>query len=163
MDQNEQIITWLRDAHAMEQSLTSVLERHIVAARDLPEVRKRLEEHLEETRGHAERVEECLESLGASPSTLKSMAGGFMGAMQGMSTGVFQDEIVKNALADYAMEHFEMACYSSLIAAAEDAGLTEISRTCSAILREEAQMGNWLEEQIPELTRIFTHRSAAAK
>lgn len=147
----------------MEQSLASVLEMHIQAARDLPAVRERLAQHLDETEAHAERVQKCLHALGAQPSAAKSMAGGFMGAMQGASTALFEDQLVKNALADYAMEHFEMACYSSLIAACEDAGLTDIARTCSEILREEAAMADWLEEQIPELTRLHLLRMSAAQ
>ncbi len=82
------------------------------------------------------------------------MAGGAMGMMQGMSTGMFRDELVKNAIADYAMEHFEMACYSALASAAEDAGLTELAQTCREIFGEEAEMADWLEEHIPEVTRL---------
>lgn len=162
MDQNEQLITWLRDAHAMEHSLVNVLERHAQAARDLPAVREQLERHLHRTREHAGLVEKCLRGLGATPSKVKSIAGDFMGALQGLSTAVFQDELIKNALADYAAEHFEMGCYSSIIAAAEEAGHMEIARTCGEILRDEVEMANWLEEQIPELTRQHLQRAAAA-
>ncbi len=154
MPHRDQIIVWLSDAHAMEQSLTNVLQQHIKDARELPELRERLELHLEETRRHAERVRSCLETLGSSPSTMKSMAGGAMGVMQGMSTAMFRDELVKNAIADYAMEHFEMACYSALASAAEDAGLGEIAQTCREIFGEEAEMADWLEEHIPEVTRL---------
>ena len=163
MPLREQIIGWLADAHAMEQSLTNVLQQHAKEARDLPELRERLELHLEETRRHSERVRSCLETLGSSPSTMKSVAAGVMGAMQGMSTRIFRDEIVKNAIGDYAMEHFEMACYSALASAAEDAGLTEIAQTCREIFGEEAEMADWLEEQIPELTRMHLHSAASAQ
>lgn len=163
MPQKDQIAAWLSDAHAMEQSLTSVLQQHIKDARDLPELRERIELHLEETRRHAERVRSCLEQLGSSPSTMKSAAGGFMGMLQGMSTSLFRDEIVKNAIGDYAMEHFEMACYSALASAAEDAGLTDIAQTCREIFGEEAEMADWLEEQIPELTRMHLHSAGAPR
>lgn len=161
MNEKQQLAAWLRDAHAMEQSLEQVLLRHAAAARDLPPVQERLEEHLAETQRHRDQVAVCLAVLGEKPSAVKTAAGGFMGAMQGMSTGVFQDELIKNALADYAMEHFEIACYSSLIAAAEDAGLDEIADICSEILREEVAMADWLEHQIPALTRMFLHPSTA--
>jgi ferritin-like metal-binding protein YciE len=157
MPHREQIIAWLSDAHAMEQSLARVLQQHVKDAQDQPEIRERLELHYEETRRHAERVRECLESLGSSPSTMKSLAGSAVGFVQGVSTGMFRDEIVKNAIADYAMEHFEMACYSAIAAAAEDAGLTEIAQTCRDIFGEEAEMADWLEEQIPEITRLHLH------
>ena len=86
-----------------------------------------------------------------------------MGAMEGMSTSVFRDELVKNAIGDYAMEHFEMACYSALASAADDAGFTEIAQTCREIFGEEAEMADWLEEQIPELTRLHLHSAAASR
>jgi ferritin-like metal-binding protein YciE len=159
---HEQIITWLRDAHAMETSLDQVLIRHIAAAADHPDVQARLEQHRAETRQHAEQVAEALQELGASVSAVKSTAASFMGAMEGMSTAVFRDELVKNALADYAVEHFEIGCYSALVAAAEDAGLDELARTCSGILRSEVEMANWLEDQIPALTRAFLHESLRA-
>jgi ferritin-like metal-binding protein YciE len=159
---HEQIITWLRDAHAMETSLDQVLARHIAAAADHPDVQARLELHREETRQHARRVAGALDALGADVSTVKSAAAGFMGAMEGMATGAFRDEIIKNALADYAVEHFEIGCYSALVAAAEEAGLEEIARTCSGILRSEVEMANWLEDQIPALTRSFLEESLRA-
>jgi ferritin-like metal-binding protein YciE len=83
-----------------------------------------------------------------------------MGAMQGMSTVMFADKVLKNALSEYAMEHFEIGCYSSLIAAAEQSGHTDIARTCSQILREETELVQWLEDQIPELTRAFLRSPA---
>jgi ferritin-like metal-binding protein YciE len=161
MEASEQLTAWLRDAHAMESSLEQVLARHIAAAREHPELCAGLERHLDQTREQRESVARCLEILGTTPSGVKAMAGGFMGAMQGMSTGVFQDELIKNALADYAMEHFEIGCYSSLIAAAEDAGHDTIARICADIMREEVEMAGWLEDQIPQLTRLHLHPSAA--
>lgn len=138
----------------MEQSLESVLQRHIADAQELPAIRERLKDHLEETRGHAARMRECLASLGEQPSVLKSTAGAVFGMVQGMSTTPFADEVVKNALADHAMEHFEIACYSSLLAAAEDAGLTEVAAAARDILAEEEAMAEWLRAQIPQLTRL---------
>jgi ferritin-like metal-binding protein YciE len=163
MQSREQILAWLTDAYAMEQSLTQVLQQHIRDAADWPEMRERLERHLEETRGHAERVRGALESLGSVPSTMKAAAGSLMGMLEGMSTGVFRDERVKNAIADYTMEHFEMACYSSLAAAAEDAGYAEVAQTCREIFGEEAEMADWLEEQIPEVTRQHLHEGAGTR
>jgi ferritin-like metal-binding protein YciE len=161
MDSHQQIITWLRDAHAMELSMENVLQRHIEDAQDAPVMRERLEQHLEETRGHADRVRRCLDALGGQTSTVKSMAASWIGVMQGMSTGMFQDELVKNALADYAMEHFEIACYTALLTAAEDANLDEVVDAVGDILAEEEAMSEWLREQIPDVTRMYLERSGA--
>ena len=160
MDSNEQLIIWLRDAHAMERSNAGVLERHRADADQLPHVRDQLEKHLIETRDHARRLEGCLELLNATASTTKDVAANVVGLMQGMGTGLFRDGLVKNALAEYAMEHFEIACYSSLIAAAEAAGQVDIAHTCSDILREEVAMANWLEDEIPKITVAYLELAA---
>lgn len=163
MPQKQQIVAWLKDAHALEQNLARVLEQHIKDARDLPELRQRLEQHLDETKIHGERIASCLDALGEAPSLVKTAMGGAVGLLEGMSTGVFRDELVKNAIAEYAMEHLEMASYSSLATAAEDSGLTDIARTCREIYGEEAEMADWLEEHIPELTRSHLAQDAASK
>ena len=144
----------------MEQSLESVLQQQIRDASDVPDIRARLQQHLTETRGHAEKVAGCLKQLGEAPSALKSIAGGLIGMVQGASTAMFRDEILKSIIADYAMEHFEIACYRSLRAAANEAGLPEVAEVCEGILAEETAMAEWLEEQLPDMTRAHLHTLA---
>lgn len=160
MTPREQLITWLNSAYAMERNLIRVLENHAKDARDYPDVRERDEQHLDETRGHAKAVERCLQLLDEKPSTVKTAVGDMMGVIQGAASGMYRDEIVKNFLSDYAMEHFEIACYRSLIAAADDLGETEISQICRGILVEEEEMAAWLEERIPEVTRLTLQQMA---
>ncbi|MBI2511447.1 MAG: DUF892 family protein [Opitutae bacterium] len=155
---HEQIIAWLHDAHAMERNVEHVLGWHLKEAQNYPAVREQLEKHLAETREHARRIGAALEALGAHASVAKDLAAGAFGALQGMSTGIFRDEPVKNALAEYAMEHLEIATYSALIAAAEGAGFVDLSHTCSDILREETAMALWLEDRIPQITREYLER-----
>jgi ferritin-like metal-binding protein YciE len=162
MSSKEQLVTWLNSAYSTEQALAQVLENHARDARDHPAMRQRLEQHLEETRGHAERVADCLAVLGEKPSKTKSAMGNLMGWVQGASTGMFRDEIMKNCLADYASEHFEIACYRSLIVAAEEEGQPEIARLSREILQDEIAMATWLEEQIPEVTRMMLQQAAHA-
>lgn len=158
----EQLVTWLNSAYSMEKSLVQVLENHAKDAEDLPEVRQRDEQHIQETRRHADLVEQCLGILGEKPSTMKSAMGNLMGKVQGASSGMHRDELVKNFLSDYAAEHFEIACYRSLIAAAEELGQPEIARICTEILRDEERMAAWLEERIPEVTRMHLQQTAVA-
>lgn len=162
MSQKEQLITWLNSAYSMEKNLVQVLENHAKDAHDHPEMRQRIEQHLEETRRHAERVKECLAALDEKPSKMKAAMSNVMGSVQGASTGMFRDELVKNFLSDYSTEHFEIACYRSLIAAAEEERQPEIARICGEILQEEEAMARWLEEQIPEVTRMTLHQAAHA-
>jgi ferritin-like metal-binding protein YciE len=72
-----------------------------------------------------------------------------MGGFESLATAPFRDELVKNTLMDYASEHFEIACYTALVAAARSAGRDDIARVCSAILEEERSMARWLDGQIP--------------
>lgn len=150
----EQLTTWLNSAYSMEQSLAQVLENHAKDAKDHPEIQQQFERHIEETQRHAELVRECLERLGEKPSMMKSMIGSISGMVQGASTGMFRDELIKNFLADFAAENFEIACYRSLLTAAEELEQPEIAEICLDILQEEEAMAQWLEERIPAITRM---------
>jgi ferritin-like metal-binding protein YciE len=153
MSHNELYISWLNDAYGMEQSLVQVLERHAMDAQSHPQMQARLQQHLEETRRHAELVKSCIQRLGSDTSTLKSGMATIMGAVQGMSTRAAKDELIKNALADYSAEHFEIASYTSLISAAMALGDTETAQVCQEILRDEEAMESWLTQQIPLITQ----------
>lgn len=162
--ERQQLIAWLNDAHAMELSLAKVLENHAKDADRLPDIRTRDEEHLAETREHARKLERCLEHLGAEkPSAMKNAIGTVMGKMQGAMSGPFGDEIMKNALSDYAAEHMEIACYRSLIIAAEEIGEVQVARICNEILADEESMAQWLEQKLPEITRMSLHHAPASR
>ena len=152
MANKELIVAWLNDAHAMEQGIAEVLERHAADAKDHPHMHSRLQQHLEETRRHADLVKGCLERLGEQPSSVKTGMASVMGAVQGMTTKMAQDSLIKNTLHDYGTEHFEIACYTSLMAAAQDLGDQEMARACQQILREEQAMADFLFQQIPATT-----------
>ena len=107
-------------------------------------------------------VERCINELGGSVSTVKSAIGNISGMAQSVATGPFRDELIKNCLSDYAAEHFEIACYKALIAAAEQAGEHRIIPTLQEILREDEEMARWLDERLPTAVRGFISKSAAA-
>lgn len=163
MSANEALISWLNDAYALEQNLISVLADHAKDAADHPEIQARLDAHLDETREHAELVERCIERLGGSVSSAKGLVGRVSGVFSGASTALAADELVKNCLADYSMEHFEIASYQSLIAGAEALGFEDVADTCRRILRDEEHMAEWLEENLPVITRNYlVHQEAIA-
>lgn len=145
------LVAWLNDAHAMEQGLVPVLENHAKDAREHPEIEGRIRQHVQETRRHAELVRGCLERLGEKPSKTKAALAKVFGNFQAPTTGMFTDENVKNGLSDYAVENFEIAAYSALIHAAEQMGEPEIASTCEEIRREEEQMAEWLQQQLPRI------------
>ena len=69
-----------------------------------------------------------------------------------MTTKLAKDDLIKNTLHDYGTEHFEIACYTSLIAAAENLGDQETAQVCQEILRDDQAMADFLFQQIPLAT-----------
>lgn len=151
MATRDTLISWLSDAHAMETHLLPVLRNHAKDARVNPQIQRRLEQHISETEQHAERMRQAVERFGTSPSAIKSTLGSLMGNIQSVSTGIFSDELVKNALTDYSAEQFEVAAYKALIAGAEDLGETEVARLCRENLREDEDMARFLDQQLPSI------------
>lgn len=147
------LITWLNDAYAMEKSMVQTLRNHAHAAHERPSMRSRLERHCEETKEHAHMVRECIERLGGHVSSFKTGLSTMMGTVQGVVTAPAKDEIVKNILGDSAAERFEIASYQGIITAADEIGDTETATVCRRILREEEQMLEWLEQQLPTAIR----------
>jgi ferritin-like metal-binding protein YciE len=162
-EQRKQLIAWLRDAHAMELSLAKVLENHAGDAEEFPDVRERQLQHLNETKRHADMVEQCLAMLDDEPSGAKQAIGKALGKMQGAASGMFGDDVMKNVLSDFSAEQMEIACYRSLVVAARELGEERITEICEEILREEEAMAEWLKERIPDITRTFLHRAPAAR
>src|SRR5690606_9621091 len=117
-DAKKLLIAWLNDAYAMEQAQTEMLERVIKDFSAHDDIKIRLTEHLEETQQQQEQVRSCIESLGEEVSGAKSVLGGMIGAVQGMSTSPYKDELVKDMIMIHASEHMEHACYMALAAAA---------------------------------------------
>jgi ferritin-like metal-binding protein YciE len=161
-DPRETLIGWLNDAYAMEKGLVQVLENHANDVKDRPEMYRKIAQHLEQTRMHAERVKDCVERLGGSTSNVKTAMGAISGFFQGRSTGASPDELVKNALSDYAAEHFEIASYKALIAGARALGETEVERICQDILRDEQDMAQWLESNLPMVVQEYLSQGAYA-
>lgn len=159
----ELLVTWLNDAYATEKALIPVLENHAKDARDYPEIQSRIQRHIDETRRHADIVQGCIEHLGEDVSRVKGGWGTLLGSLKSISTGMFQDELIKNALSDYAAECFEIACYKSLIAAARHYGDNEVAQACEEILHEEEAMAQWLEDYLPQITEDVMHQKTRAK
>jgi ferritin-like metal-binding protein YciE len=151
----ENLNDWLRDAHAMEQQAEKMLQATVSRVENYPDLRDRLQQHLEETREQARLLKSCIDRCGAGTSTMKDMAAKMTGMGQGLSGLFVSDEVVKATLASYTFEHMEIASYRSLIAAAEAAGDAETATVCRNILPQEEAMAEWLGKRIGEVTQRF--------
>jgi Uncharacterized protein conserved in bacteria len=155
MTQREQLIAWLGDAHAMEVGIVTTLEKHIADAEGLPKVRAALKKHLTETKKHATAVKQALKSLDAGHPVIREGVSKVVNAVAGIGTSLVKDTPVKNAIADFATEHFEIACYTSLAQTADAVGEKKIAATCRAILKEEQAMAKTLEAQFKDVNAFY--------
>ena len=155
MKTKEELIDWLQDAYAMESALLIALKKQINSEKVSQRMREQASIHYVETEGHAKAVEESLKSLGSGPSVAKNFIGEGMEAVKGTATMFAKDERIKDALAAYASEHFEIACYTALRTGALKLGLTQVVGMCNAIILEEQKMAAWLEKNLPDVVNDY--------
>jgi len=154
-EQKKAYLACLRDAHAMELGLVTVLEKQQKDFEGEDEVVEKLREHCEQTKKHAELIEACINRHGGEPSTVKDWGAKLTTAMQGLGMSFNDDLKVKDAHSSYAAEQFEIATYTLIAAAAEEFGDDETLEACNTILEEEIEMANWLMENLPLVAQKY--------
>jgi ferritin-like metal-binding protein YciE len=159
-EMRDEIVDWLRDAYSMERGLETALEKQS-QDNDLDvSVRERAANHLEETKRHAELVRSALQSLDADTSALKTAMGTVGQGFKGLTTQFARDQHIKDLLDAYMMENFEIACYTSLEAAADHAGFTQVAEVCRRIIPDEKRMAAALINAIPQETVSYLFKEA---
>jgi ferritin-like metal-binding protein YciE len=148
-DLDEQLRKYLGDAHAIEEQAIGLLERgpKLAGNETLAGI---YEEHLAETRDHAELVAERLRALGGDPSSLKDAALR-LGALNW--AGFFQghpDTAGKLAAFARAFEHLEIGGYEQLKRVALRAGDDETAHVAERILDEERSASSRLADAFPK-------------
>ena len=162
------LIQYLNEAYGTEKQLETALQAHIQMA-TRSSYRKRLQQHLTETKRHGREVERRIKQLGGKAETVavpvgaeaaqrvQSMAGRALAAAQGplhalRGTGEAEKQL-KNAKTEFASEAEEIATYTAIEALAVAVGDRETERLAKAIRREEERMSGFLERLIPQLTK----------
>jgi ferritin-like metal-binding protein YciE len=156
-DPKYRLLEWLRDAHAMEQQAETMLSAMSRRIENYPELKRKIDSHLEETRQQSKRLDARLDQLGGR-SALKDAAATIVGLGQGLSGLFVGDEVVKGAMASYTFEHFEISSYKVLIATAQQAGDDTTRRLCEEILAEEQAMADWLDDHLEQITVAYLER-----
>ncbi|MBV1796807.1 ferritin-like domain-containing protein [Siccirubricoccus sp. G192] len=156
-------LSGLVNAHALEEQAVSLLSRQVERLESYPEMSQQIRMHIEESRRQATRLEEILQSLGTSHSALKDMATSFMGNMAALAHAPMQDEVIKNTLANFAFEHYEIASYRSLLTMAELAGDQSGPKLLRESLNEEIRMAKWIENHLDATTRKYVQLTAAGE
>jgi ferritin-like metal-binding protein YciE len=147
--QKETLVAWLRDAHAMEEGLVTILEKQVKETAHMPDIQIRVEDHLEETREHAQKIADCLAKYDAEPSGGKDFLSKVSATIGGMGMTMMEDSLVKNIHSSYAAEQFEIVTYTLLRSAAEELGDMDTAAVCDEIIVDEDAMAEWLIAKLP--------------
>ena len=68
------LVDHVQDAHAMEQTVSTMLDS-MISTTDDPEITEMLRQHKRQTQEHERRLRERLDAMGAGASTTKSVGG----------------------------------------------------------------------------------------
>jgi ferritin-like metal-binding protein YciE len=157
-DMNERdakLVQYLSEAYGKERELEAALGAHIAMTAKGP-YKKRLQQHLKETKDHAKQVERRIKKLGGGAQTLQSTVGKLTAAAKGplhaIRGGGEQEKMLKNAKTEYFNEHEEIATYLAIETLAEKVRDSETAKLARAIRREEEKMASFLQGQIKSLT-----------
>ncbi|WP_263263221.1 DUF892 family protein [Pseudomonas sp. RIT-PI-S] len=155
----DNLLDWLKDAHAMERQAEDMLTAQAKRLEHYPDLKQRIEQHIEETRWQQGQVDAAIKRLGGSPSVLKDIGGKAMAFGQAMAGMTMPDEVIKGSMSGYVFENLEIATYTVLITAARAAGDEETAMACEAILKQEEAMAQWILEHLGPTTQQFLGRS----
>jgi ferritin-like metal-binding protein YciE len=134
-------IDQLRDLYDAENQLVKALPKMAEASAS-DELREGFEEHLEQTRGHVQRLEQIFERLGEKPKGKKCK--GMEGLVKEGSETLDEDmpEDTKDAgiiAAAQRVEHYEIAAYGTVRTYADLLGQDEDARLLEQTLEEEKE------------------------
>jgi len=149
----------LRDAYDAEKQLTKALPKMAKAASS-PKLRTAFEQHLEETRGQIERLEQIFESL--DEKVRGKHCEGIAGIIEegkGVMEEDFDDATMDACLiaGGQRAEHYEMAAYGTLIAWAKAMGHMDAVDLLQQTLDEEKTA----DEKLSALAEGGINQSAA--
>jgi ferritin-like metal-binding protein YciE len=148
----ELYIDELKDLYSAENQLVKALPKMAKAATS-EELSAGFTEHLEQTRGHVERLEKIFKQLGESPKGKKCK--GMEGLIEEGSEAIeeYEGELLDAALIGAAqrVEHYEMAGYGTVIAFAEELGESNHVNLLNETLEEEKATDEKLTELSSEI------------
>jgi len=161
------LVRWLGEAHAKEAELEADLTAHI-ALTQKQAYKKRLQQHLKETRDHKRRVASRIKKLGGpTGQNLIAATGSAMGEVAGKTVAAVKGQVdlaralvteqaethLRNAQEELREEHVEIALYSRLEALAEEVGDRDTAQLARSIRRDEERMAKYLAAELTRLVK----------
>jgi ferritin-like metal-binding protein YciE len=157
-------IDQLKDLYNAENQLIKALPKMAQAA-TAPELQNAFKEHLEQTKGHAARIEQIFESLGSSPKGKKCKA--MEGLIEEGKEQIEEDaepEVMDAGLiaAAQRVEHYEIAGYGCVKAYAKALGDEKATRLLDQTLQEEGETDKKLTKLADSLINVKAHAKDAS-
>ena len=167
-ERDTKLVQWLNEAHAKEAELEADLTAHI-ALTDKQSYKKRLRQHLTETKNHKRQVAKRIKQLGGSattgpalpgvPTAVSGAAGKAVAAVKGQ-VGTARAAVtnqaethLRNAQEELREEHVEIAIYSRIQTFAEAVGDRETTQLAKSIKRDEERMAKFLDAELARLVK----------
>jgi ferritin-like metal-binding protein YciE len=150
------LVDELKDLYSAENQLIKALPRMAKAA-SAPALRKAFEQHLQETRQHAQRIERIVSEIDASPRGKKCK--GMEGLIEEGKDllGERGDENVLDAGiigAAQRVEHYEIASYGTARAHAEQLGYMRVAELLQQTLDEESAANEKLTQIAESMVNV---------
>jgi ferritin-like metal-binding protein YciE len=153
MSLRDVMIDELRDLYSAENQLVKALPKLVKAAED-EELATSIKDHLEETKGHVERLKQVFSNLGKKPTG--KHCSGMEGLVEEGQEATEEDE--EAPLGDIMIigaasrvEHYEIAGYTAVIEMARALGEDEIAELLNETLEEEQAASEKLNAKGQEL------------
>jgi ferritin-like metal-binding protein YciE len=168
-ERDTKLTQWLNEAHAKEAELEADLTAHI-ALTDKASYKKRLQQHLRETRDHKRRVASRIKKLGSQVSApsmpgIRRAAGGVAGkavaavkGQVGAARGVMTEQAethMRNAQEELREEHVEIAIYNRIETLANEVGDRDTAQLAKSIRRDEERMAKFLDAELTRLVKAL--------
>lgn len=129
----------LKDLYSAEKQLTEALPNMVKAASD-KKLQKAFSDHLEETKGHFERMHMICEKLDINPTSTKCQAmEGLIKECDGMIKEDADKEVKDAGLIACAqrVEHYEISGYGTAVRFAKELGHNDIAKELQKTLDQE--------------------------
>lgn len=157
---NDLFYDTLKDIYYAEKKLVTALPKMVKKATSSG-LKDAIEGHLDETKGHVQRLEQVFELMNKKATAKKCEAmEGILGEADEV-TGEITDEATLDAAiisSGQTVEHYEIARYGTLCAWARQLGLDDVEELLSATLEEEKAA----DQKLSDLAEDTVNQRAAA-
>jgi ferritin-like metal-binding protein YciE len=165
-ERDSKLVKWLSEAHTKEAELEADLTAHIGLTQKQA-YKKRLQQHLKETRDHKRRVASRIKQLGGDgvggipgvPGAVGEVAGKAVAAVKGQ-VGTARAAIsnqaethLRNAQEELREEHVEIALYNRIEIFANEVGDRDTAQLAKGIRRDEERMAKYLDAELTRLVK----------